>query len=333
MARSRSRALDYTVYLVARAAEGVMQILPLFLTLPLVRFLTWVSFWVDRRHRLVALDNLRRAFPGQYTEKQLQRLVRDVYHHFGRTTLEGVLLRRKAQDPRWWAELEAKVQPLLGPLLRSGRPILFVTAHYGNWELGGFQVRAAGIRSHVVARPLDNPYLGARVQQFRESFGHKVLSKQGDLRKMLEILGAGGTLCTLADQDAGANGLFVDFFGHPASTHRVMAVLAQRTNALIAVIGNRNTGAILQYEPLLQDVIDANDYAGDPDAARAITQRMTTAIEDMVRADPRQYLWLHRALEASAEGAGREGGVALPEPPALRACPLSQTRDHTACAT
>jgi KDO2-lipid IV(A) lauroyltransferase len=294
MARSRSRAADYAAYLMVRAAEMLVQSVPPSVALAIARFLAWVGYCVDRRHREVALDNLRHAFPGQYTEEQLRRMVLDVYRHFATMLLEMALLRRKAGNPQWWAELTRASEPLYRPYRDSGRPLLLVTAHYGNWELGAFQLCAAGLPAHIVARPLDNPYLDARVHKFRESFGHKVLSKQTDLWRMYDVLRAGGTVCTLADQDAGPKGQFVDFFGRPASTHRVMAILAQSSNALIGVIGNRSTGELFEYEPLVLDVIDVNDYADHPDAARAITQRMTAAIEQLVRRDPRQYLWLHR---------------------------------------
>jgi KDO2-lipid IV(A) lauroyltransferase len=294
MTRSRSRTVDYAAYLLVRAAEMLVQAVPPSVAQAIARFLAWVGYCVDRRHREVALENLRHAFPGRYSEDELRRMVLDVYRHWATMLLELALLRRKAQSARWWAELTAASEPLYRPYRDSGRPLLLVTAHYGNWELGAFQLRAAGLPAHIVARPLDNPYLDERVHQFREMFGHTVLSKQTDLWRMYDVLRSGGTVCTMADQDAGPKGLFVDFFGRPASTHRVMAILAQSTNALIGVIGNRSTGELFGYEPLVLDVIDVSDYAGHPDATRAITQRMTAAIEDLVRGDPRQYLWLHR---------------------------------------
>src|SRR5208282_4553765 len=94
-----------------------------------------------------------------------------------------------------------------------------------------------GVKSYAVARPLDNPYLEDFLRRFRERTGQKLLAKRGDFEQMQTILGKGGIIATLGDQDAGQRGLFVDFFGRPASTHKAMAVLALEYNVPILVIG------------------------------------------------------------------------------------------------
>lgn len=294
MAKTRSRLLDYAAYLAVRIADCTLQILPPSWSLAIVHALADVAYLVDRRHRHVAFDNLRQAFPGRYTEDQLRRLTRDVYRHFAMMLLEMTLLPRRYASRRWRQELVALTPDILKKVAASGRPILVVTAHYGNWELAAFIVRAYGIRAHLVARPLDNPFLDDSVRRFRESCGHKVISKHGDLTKMMSVLESGGAVCTLADQDAGHRGTFVDFFGRPASTHKAIALLAMRSNALMVVVGTQNVGGLFHYAVRVTDVIDPLDYAQDAQAILAITQRMTAGVEQLVRYDPRQYLWLHR---------------------------------------
>jgi KDO2-lipid IV(A) lauroyltransferase len=131
------------------------------------------------------------------------------------------------------------------------------------------------------------------MRQFRERSGGTMLSKNGDAGEMRSVLGKGGVVCTIGDQNAGPRGLFVDFFGKPASTHKAIAVLALRTRALMYVGGMRKTG-LLRYTIHPADLIRPEEYAGHPDAVRAITQRMTSALERIVRLDPSQYLWFHR---------------------------------------
>ena len=294
MAKSRSRCLDYAQYFALRVLNCILQALPLACSLCLVRTLALLAYRIDRRHRLVALDNLRHAFPGVYTEKQLGEITLGVYQHFCTMILEMALIPRRLMSRRWREQLLKDVPQDLRQALSSGRPILVVTAHYGNWELTAFMLRFFGIRAHLVARQMDNPYLDEMMRNFRESIGHTVLSKRGDLARMEEVLHDRGTLCTLADQDAGPRGMFVDFFGRPASTHRVFAHLARRTQALIIVVGAQNLGTPLDYALRATDIIDPHEFASHPDAIRAITQRISTGVERLVRHDPRQYLWLHR---------------------------------------
>ena len=97
------------------------------------------------------------------------------------------------------------------------------------------------------------------------------------------------------DQDAGQRALYVDFFGRPASTHKAIALLALEHNARLTVVGTPRVSAEpLHYRIEIADVIDPQDYAGQPDAVRAITQRFTHGLERLVRRHPDQYFWLHR---------------------------------------
>lgn len=111
---------------------------------------------------------------------------------------------------------------------------------------------------------------------------------------MVEILRTGGVLSFLADQDAGQRGLFVEFFGRPASTHKAIALLALEHRAPVVVGYARRMGPGFRYEVGCADVIDPDEWTGTADDARLLTQRYTSAIERIVRRDPEQYLWLHR---------------------------------------
>jgi len=294
MARGRSRLVDFGVYCVLRSVGCVLQALSPELATHLVEALAALACRLDRRHRGVARDNVRQAFPGRYTEEQLDRLVRDVYCHFGRVALELLLIPRKLGRRTWPRFIDASELGKLEDAYRLGRPMLLVTAHYGSWELAAYCLGLVGAHAHLVARPLDNPYLEASMREFRERTGNRVLRKNGDFGRMRQVLAAGGTLCTLADQDAGARGMFVEFFGRPASTHKAIAHLMQHSGACIAVVGVQNTGGLLRYALRVTDVIRPEDYAGQADATYAITRRVNAAVERLVCYDPRQYLWLHQ---------------------------------------
>jgi KDO2-lipid IV(A) lauroyltransferase len=108
------------------------------------------------------------------------------------------------------------------------------------------------------------------------------------------VLQSNRTLSFLADQDAGQRGLYVDFFGRPASTHKAIALLAIEHKAPVAVGVARRIGPGFRYEIRCEDVIDPIDLAGTADDVRILTQRFTSALERLIRQDPTQYLWLHR---------------------------------------
>jgi KDO2-lipid IV(A) lauroyltransferase len=295
MSRPRSLAADYAVFLAVRLFVCVVQALPVSAARDLAAGLAWLAHRLDRRHRLVARDNLNHAFPGQLNERDNDRLVRAVYRHFCTVLVEIILLPRKLHSNNWRRFLDvASGARRLGNALLCGRPLLIVTGHFGNWEMAGYALGLLGFTAHAVARPLDNRFLDDFLRRFRERTGQKLLSKRGDFDRMQSILDSGGVLATLADQDAGARGLFVDFFGRPASTHKAVALLCLEHQVPLLVAGARKIGEPMRYEMVVEDLILPEDHRGRPDAARAITQRFTSALERVIRTAPEQYFWLHR---------------------------------------
>jgi Kdo2-lipid IVA lauroyltransferase/acyltransferase len=294
MARPRSLTIDYSIYLAIRLFVCVIQGLPLRAGYSIAHALAWLAYRIDRRHRQVALDNLRVAFPGRYSPHELDQLVCAVYQHFCRMVIEIIHLPRCMHWNNWRNHLELRDgRRMVGSLL-SGRPLLIVTGHFGNWELAGYALGLLGFTTHAVARPLDNPFLDRYLQRFRECTGQKLLAKHGDFEQMQAILNGGGVIATLGDQDAGQRGLYVDFFNRPASTHKAMALLALEHRVPVAVTGTPRIGEGLQYHVELEDLILPEEYEGLPDAIRVMTQRLTTALERIVRRYPEQYFWLHR---------------------------------------
>jgi len=294
MSRPRSVVVDYLVYLLVRLLVAFIQLLPYETACQVAAGLAWLAYHVDRRHRLVAAENLRHAFPGRYSEAELDALVRAVYRHFCTLVVDIIRLPRKLQ-PNTWRRHVHMDEPHWSRLVLSGRPLLIVTGHFGNWEMGGYAIGLLGIRSCAVARPLDNPFLDDYLRRFRERTGQKLLAKKGDFDQMEAILAHGGVLATLGDQDAGERGLFVDFFGRPASTHKAIALLALEHKVPAVVVGVAKVGSNpLRYEAIIEDVILPEEHEGKPDAVRAMTQRFTTALERLVRRHPEQYFWLHR---------------------------------------
>jgi KDO2-lipid IV(A) lauroyltransferase len=294
MSKPRSRAADYTVYLLVRVLVCVLQSLSPSAAHKVATALAWLLFRIDRRHRQVADDNLRHAFPGRFTDAERDHLVHGVFRHFCQLLVDIVHTPRKLHPANWRRHVDVTgARPLISRLL-SGRPLLLVTGHFGNWEIGGYVMGLLGFRSYAIARPLDNPYLDEFLRRFRERTGQGILAKHGDFDRMNAILANNGVLATLGDQDAGQRGLFVEFFGRPASTHKAVALLALEHRVPMLVIGVRKIGEPLRYRIVVEEQILPEEYDGRPDAVKAMTQRFTAALERVVRAAPEQYFWLHR---------------------------------------
>jgi KDO2-lipid IV(A) lauroyltransferase len=294
MARPRSQVTDYFVYLLVRSLICLIQALPWSVACRLASGLAWLAYRVDRRHRQVAEENLRHAFPDQTDPVERTRMVQAVYHHFCTVLMEIVFLGRLIHPTNWRRHYQLANGRALVSVLLSGRPFLFVTGHFGNWEVTGYMVGLLGFPGNSVARPLDNPYLDRLMRRSRERTGQSILDKNKDFDKMEAILANRGPLGMLADQDAGQRGLFVNFFNRPASTYKAMALLALAHNAPLVVNGTYRVGPAPLYEIRTEDVIEPGDYRDRTDAVAAITQRLTEGLERLIRRHPEQYFWLHR---------------------------------------
>ncbi len=295
MSKPRSAAADYAAYVAVRLILCVVQMLTLPAARRLAALLAWLAYHLDRRHRVVADDNLKRAFPRQLDDRERDRMVRAVYRHFCSVMVEITHLPRMLNPATWRRYVTLENGRAIVEGLLCGRPLLFVTGHLGNWELAGYTMGLLGFTTHAIARTLDNPYLNDFLLcRFRQRTGQKILYKDGDFERIQAALTAGGAIATLGDQDAGSRGQFVDFFGRPASTHKAVALLALEFNAPMVVIGMPRVGEPMQYKVVAEEVILPEEYAGRPDAVRAITQRFTAALERLARRTPEQYFWLHR---------------------------------------
>src|SRR5437868_14760867 len=134
MSKPRSRFFDYLVYLAVRILVCSIQSLSVETGCRLAHLLAWLIHRVDRRHRSVADENLRRAFGDELTDAQRERIIRDVYRHFCQVLIEIIHLPRRLPIHNWRQYLELKNAPRLVGCLLSERPLLIVTGHFGNWE-------------------------------------------------------------------------------------------------------------------------------------------------------------------------------------------------------
>jgi Kdo2-lipid IVA lauroyltransferase/acyltransferase len=291
--KARKPVVDYAVYMAVRLVVGVVQALPMRAAFAVADGLAWLAYRVDKRHRAVAAENLRFAFPEK-TAGEIDGIVRGCYRHFCHVVVEMVLLPRKFRMHNYPNYAELVNAGAVCRLLASREPGLFVTGHLGNWEMIGYALGAAGHKMFAVARVLDNPHLERFLKRFRQMTGQTIIAKKDDYDRLKEALEHGGKVCILADQDAGSRGMFVNFFGRPASAHKAVALLAMAYDAPIVVSAAIRVGEPMKYQMITEDVIRPSEYAGRPDAVKAMTQRYHAALERLARRAPEQYFWLHR---------------------------------------
>ncbi len=253
----------------------------------------------------VAQENLRQALGPHVSDTVIDRHIRGMWVHLFRVVIEIVQLPRKVRSENCLNYVEyGPGRPACWRAFNTGRPVMLVSGHFGNWEIANTVFGLFGYPMGVVARDLDNPYLHEWFKKFREHTGHRLFSKEGASQQMLPQLAQRGHVALLCDQDAGPRGLFVDFFGKPASTFKSIALLALEHRALICVGGAirlpdnfRRDDSIgptwSKFQLVCEEVIDP-ETIDSPDPVGEITRRYTAALERLIRRAPEQYFWVHR---------------------------------------
>lgn len=246
-----------------------------------------------REHRRRAEEHIRRSFPDMPPDR-VSAVAMGSMQHLAMLAVE-VLRTPKQLTPWTWARHVSLGNIDEGlRLLLDRRGCIMLTGHYGNWELLGYTLAVLGFDIVAVMRPLDNEFMNHYLLDRRERSGLTLLYKKGATRSAPDVLNGGGALCFIADQNAGRKGLFVDFFHRKASTYKSIGLLAMEHNVPIIVGCARRIGRHFRYEIVLQRIIRPEEWLDLDDPLMWITAEYTRAIEDMVRAVPEQYLWIHR---------------------------------------
>ena len=247
----------------------------------------------------VARDNLVRAFGDKHSESEIEMIVYKMWVHLLRTVAEVVQCGRKLHLHSYRELVQFADFKRTNEAICSGRRVLMLGGHFGNWEIGTSLFGMWGFPMGVIAREMDNPYLHDWFRKQREMTGHRMMLKSGDFDEMVTLLEKGGNIGLLCDQDAGPRGVFVDFFGSPASTFKSIALLALEYDALVMVGYSirkpDQSGDPLwsQFEVGCEIVIDPRNLQSD-DPVGEITRSFTAALERAIRRAPEQYFWVHR---------------------------------------
>jgi KDO2-lipid IV(A) lauroyltransferase len=286
-------AVDFLVYVIVRLFVCTVQALSLGTCQRVARSLAWIACDVVGVRRRVIQENLQRAFPDMCPDER-STLARRMWEHLFLMVCEIAHAPRKIHDTNWRDYIRFHNHEPMMRLLWSQRPKVFVSGHYGNFELAGFTMGLFGFETYSVARPLDNRYLDRFVKQFRESKGQHILPKQGSADEIAELLARHGTLSVLADQHAGPKGCWVDFFGAPASTHKAIALFSLANDAPLAVGYARRLDKPLHYEMAVAAITEPSQLAPQDRGLSELTRWFTSVLEEIIRASPEQYWWLHR---------------------------------------
>lgn len=252
------------------------------------------SFWfrADKRHRTIVTENLTRAFGDEKNPAEIRNLAEKVFQHLIRIIFDiGWYLHIKPEDFGKYFRIQGLDH--LNAARAKGKGVLALTAHIGNWELLSAISAMTDTPVSIVYRPLDFLPLENFFVNLRTRFGATLIPKANSMRKILSSLKAGEVVLMLMDQNVDwYEGVFADYFGHPACTSKGLALIALKTGAPVvpAFLVNAPRGFFAEFSPEIP-LINTGDKIKDVEEN---TRQYNTMIEKFVRRFPEQWFWVHQ---------------------------------------
>ena len=259
-----------------------------------------VLYFSLRKRRRIARRNLQIAFGGEKPPDELARICRESFRNVGKTAIEFLRFRKLSFD-NIWDEVTVEGEEHLTEALARGKGAIIFLPHMGNWELLA-PVYGALIpnRAKAIAFRLKNRCLNDLVAAYREILSLRLIYRKHAVRETLRALRDNQAVGFFADQNAGREGVFVDFFGKQASAVRGPVTFALKTGAPI-LLSMDIRQPDHRHRVLISPPINL-EITGDVERdVQTNTTRILKHLEGHIRRHPDQWLWLHDRWKTQPE--------------------------------
>ena len=271
-------------------------ILPSSLQNMLAKFLAFAFMKLKKKRFHIVMTNLDLAFGETKTKEEKLEIAKKCYYNFAKYLGINFILNQNTTKQKILEQVVFKNEHFLLDAMKSGRPIIVTTAHFGQWEIFGLAVAAHFGASSALGRRLDSSVMDKILKANRAQFDVELIDKNGGAKDILKALKARRIVGILVDQNtAPKEGIKVKFFGKDVLHTPAASVLAQKTNALIINAFIYQKGENLN-EICFEQPIDISTFDKE-DAVQKATQMQCSACEEMVRARPEEYFWFHQRFK------------------------------------
>jgi len=281
-------------YILFAVIVMLIKISPLFLIKLNQRLIRYLLIKLSKRHSGIVARNLKIAFPHS-TAGEISTLTRAIAHHFSSVFIEIITIFVKKQPEKILGKVEILHPEVLEQALDKKKGVILFSGHLGNWELIPLVLsKRFNQKVNSVAREMNNPLVEKKVKQFREYMGSELIDKRNAIRTILKRLEQNRIVYLLIDHNTIAReGVFVDFFGKPASTVTSVSQLhLKRAIPIIPIFTH------YEEEKIILELLEEIDASGtstgnqEEDTVR-LTQKCTSIIEEKIRQYPEQWFWFH----------------------------------------
>ncbi|OHD64096.1 MAG: hypothetical protein A2096_03060 [Spirochaetes bacterium GWF1_41_5] len=280
---TKPRILIYLEYLPAKLFLAAPRLLPFSINLLLGKILGLLCYYLIGSARKTGLINLGIAFPGM-SGKNKKNILKKVFINTGYTAFE--LINFPRLDENFFSQkVSAEGFEHVQEALSLNRGIIICTGHFFNWEIAAAYTTRL-VQVNAIVRLLDNPLLDAYVENYRTQKGIRIIPRQYAVRRGIQALRKNEILAVLVDQNSAAGGVFVPFFGLPASTTEGAAFFHKATGAPV-ICGHQFRYPDHTHRVFYSQIMP---LTGNLEKDTAL---ITSYYEKIITERPENWLWIH----------------------------------------
>lgn len=278
-------------YYLLKGISFIVCSLPYKWVLWLGKILGKLYYHIADRQRRRALQQMQESLGVSY--ETAEKNIASLFIKLGQTFLEMLYMPNLTPKTiRQYATMDNR--HYLVDAVAQGRGVVILTAHMGNWEWLGASLALEGFPLAAVIKRQPNDQHTRILNEYRELVGIEIFARgTTELVSAARALKKGKMLGFLADQDAGTNGLFIEFLGKMSSTPTGPAVFAKKFNAPIvpAFIVRKPEGG---HKVILLEPFYYEDTGNEAEDTYKMTAKMSGIIEDIIRQYPDEWLWFQK---------------------------------------
>ena len=258
----------------------------------LSKILGGIAMIFGRRIFRVALVNLDIVYGDTKTAREKRTIAKASYRHFGLVMLEYFWLMKDTTSRL--QSLVNSTDPVIERWITGTFPGLFVTAHIGNWEVGGQYIALRGRVMTSIYRPIGTAKTMNALTSFREATGQNLISREGAMPFILRAIRNNSLIAMVLDQhtEIDDGGIYIDFFGLPATISGAAGIFANRLKVPICIAAAIRNPETDTYSVYVERELNPEDTDGL--TMEKITQMIVDSIESMIKKHPEQWLWSYR---------------------------------------
>jgi Kdo2-lipid IVA lauroyltransferase/acyltransferase len=287
--------MNFLIYVLFLLLEKLIPLFPLKFIQSIARMKGGLFYYILPIRKKTAIDNLKLAFPGKNVD-EIKKTVKGCYINVLTVIAEFFYMRKLSID-ELKKLMKVENPELISEKLLAGKGLIFISAHFGNWELTAFGVsRMYNMPLNVVVKEQTNKWVNEGINRIRTAGGNHMIEMRNSLREILSALKANGSVAMLGDQSAPKENVKIDFFVPGVPTFEGTAKIAIKTGAAVVFgVSTRNSDGT--YSLRLHEVDTRKYKEANEENIKALTQDHVNLLVEYIKQRPDHWLWFHRRFK------------------------------------